>query len=252
MTAFPDNAMMTTLRKLITHEKSARSIGSIEEAESFAAKIQELMFKHKLAMTDVEYSEQENIEPVLSEFVREGELTGCARSGRRAESWVWILMGAVSRANFCRACGMSGGGHSFFVFGRASDRAATKAMFRYLYEACLEAAPVHTERYQPTDLEKMWATNAALKRRFSQGFKLGFASGVAIRLRSQVVALRAGAGERGLMRIDRLAREVDAKAENFGPLHSRRVTAIRGGSGYETGKAYGGAIGINSTRRLGS
>jgi len=55
MTAFPDNAMMTTLRKLITHEKSARSIGSIEEAESFAAKIQELMFKHKLAMTDVEY-----------------------------------------------------------------------------------------------------------------------------------------------------------------------------------------------------
>ena len=33
------------LRKLIEHEKSARHIGSVAEAESFAARIQELMFR---------------------------------------------------------------------------------------------------------------------------------------------------------------------------------------------------------------
>jgi len=250
------SAILGTLSKLIAHEKSARSIGSVEEAEAFAAKIQELMFKHKLEMTDVEYAEQEKNEPVLAEFMTEEELTGETRRSVTQQSWVGILMDACAKANFCRAIGSRGKGNSYTVFGRVSDRLAAKALFSYLYEACLEAAPEHARKYAYSgqmrdDVVRYYTTEAALKRRFTQGFKLGFSSGVANRLRSQVAALKAGAGQQGLVRIDQLARNVDSKIrETFPRLQKGRAASVRGRSGYEAGRAYGGAIGLNSTKRL--
>ena len=47
------------LQKLIAHEKSARATGNLQEAEAFAAKIAELLFRHNLSMSDVEIKQQE-------------------------------------------------------------------------------------------------------------------------------------------------------------------------------------------------
>jgi len=252
------SAILGTLAKLIAHEKSARSIGSVEEAEAFAAKIQELMFKHKLEMTDVEYAEQEKSEPVLAEFMTEEELTGASRRSVQSQTWVGILMEAVTRANFCRAIGTRGKGNSYTVFGRESDRIAAKSTFSYLYGACLEAAPEATRAYEYSEQfradharDGYYSSRATLKRRFTQGFKAGFASGIAARLRSQVVSLKASAGEQGLIRIDQLAQQVDAKVKDTFPRTQKSSSSMpKGRSGYNAGKAYGGSIGINSTKRL--
>src|SRR5216683_5217426 len=93
-------SILSTLAKLISHEKSARSIGSVDEAEAFAAKIQALMFKHKLEMTDIEFEQEQN-EPVLSERLEEEDVIGVRRESTRRQRWVDILVRAVARANFC-------------------------------------------------------------------------------------------------------------------------------------------------------
>lgn len=251
--------ILATLAKLIAHEKSARLIGSIAEAETFAAKIQELMFRHKLEMTDVEYAEEEKNEPVLAEFMTEEELTGKGRHSQTNQSWVGILMAACAKANFCRAIGSRGKGNSYTVFGRLSDRTAAKALFMYLYQACLETAPELSRQYmcseqyvQDRARDYGYSSEATFKRRYTSGFKLGFATGISNRLRSQVVSLKASAGEQGLIRIDQLARNVDAAVrDQFPRLAHARAASVRGRSGYDAGRAYGSSIGLNSTKRLG-
>ena len=44
------------LRKIMAHAASAREIGNLAEAEAFAAKAQELLLRHKLDMTEVEFA----------------------------------------------------------------------------------------------------------------------------------------------------------------------------------------------------
>lgn len=52
-----ENPIIEKLRKLIAMEQSARSIGSLAEAEAFASKVQELLSKHKLEMSEIELDE---------------------------------------------------------------------------------------------------------------------------------------------------------------------------------------------------
>lgn len=247
--------VISILGKLISHEKSARSIGSVEEAEAFAAKVQELMFRHKLSMTDVEFAQSENDEPVLTEDLDMEELTG--RDFTTRQTWISILLSAVARANFCRAI-IFGGGYSM-IFGRATDCAAAKALFRYLYEAVLEAAPRFTrEHCTPEQLAieyKAWGyTPATARRLFSQKFKLGFAYAIQTRLAAQQAELKAGAGEKGLIRIDRLEKAVADEVDRMFPWDRRkgRTSYFNSGtgSGFAAGEAYGSSIGISSTKRL--
>jgi hypothetical protein len=72
--------MTELLQKLIAHEQSARAIGNTAEAEAFAMKIADLMFRHNLSMSDVEIKQQEQDEPIDREIV---ELGGSALSGSR-------------------------------------------------------------------------------------------------------------------------------------------------------------------------
>lgn len=190
-------SILATLAKPILHEKSARSIGSVDEAEAFAAKIQALMFKHKLEMTDIKFAEQEKNEPVLSERLEEEDALGVRRESTRRQRWVDILVGAVAKANFCQAACPRG--NNFYFFGRATDLAAAKAMIQYLYAACLEALPL-----QSIDHSENKCT-------FNAGFKLGFAMAIAKRLRVQRTELAATLTEKGLIRIDQVERAVAAR-----------------------------------------
>lgn len=234
-------SIIARLNKLIAHEKSARSIGSTEEAEVFAAKIQDLMFKYKLEMTDVEFAAQEINEPVEAEVVEEAALTGETRKLIKT-GWIGVLTEAVTRANFCRAVGQRGG-NGITLIGKASDRAAAKAMMQYLYDACVEAAPIHTQKH--------CFGGSGDKRSFTLAFKMGFACAIAARLKAQKAQLAAGAGEQGLIRIDQLERQVTAKMkETFPSLRKERASMPASHSGFQTGKAYGAAIGVIPTKRL--
>lgn len=232
-----EKSIIERLNKLIAHEQSARSIGSIAEAETFAAKIQELLFRHKLEMTDIEV-EAEDDQPIDREFLSEINLTGKDR--KQHLSWVGILLNAVGSANFCRVIGHHAGG--YHLIGKPTDRETAKALFHYLYRACLEVAPLQAELH---------VGNTYAKRGFISGFKLGFASAISKRIGVEQAKLRASAQERGLIRIDQLSKQVDAKVKELFPeLRKGSACSTRSHAGYQAGQLYGSAVGINGTKRL--
>jgi len=115
-------AVTERLQKLIAMEQSARKIGNIAEAEAFAAKVAELLFRHNLSMSDIEIKEQEQNEPIDREYV----------AGNKGRSpWMEILAKAVATACFCKHMIIGKTSTQIFV-GRTSDRQAAASLYKHL------------------------------------------------------------------------------------------------------------------------
>jgi hypothetical protein len=247
-----EERIVEKLRKLVEHERSARSIGNLEEAETFAGKIQELLLRHKLEMSDVEYRAEEEKEPVLKEFIPAEEWSRVSAT-LRLQSWIGILVAAVAKANFCNAVRS---GKGICLLGRASDREACKLTFRYLYEIALEVAPREAQAYAMTDqfLHDRLLTGqsgAVLMRTFQSGWKLGYASALYTRLEAQRGQVLAGVREQCLVRIDQLEKAVAEATKVYFPfLRKSGAVRTKGVNGYRAGQKYGSEIGINSGKRL--
>lgn len=231
--------VITLLKKLIASEESERKLGNLEMAEAFATKAQELLFKHKLDMSDLEIAEEEANEPIADEVMSAAEIFNI--SANRSQNWLGILLNGICIPNFCKVIRTRP--NVFTVVGRKSDRTAVMTLFVYLSKACVEMAP-----REAATLCGPYGDRSG----FVSSFKLGFASAICERLRVKVAELRAGAGEQGLMRINQMERAVNQKyRELFPNTRSGGRAHARNYSGYSAGKAYGHSVGINSTLRLG-
>ena len=226
------------LKKLISSEESERIIGNLAAAEAFAAKCQELLFKHKLEMSDLEIADEEVNEPIAAEVMSATEILNISAS--RYETWTGVLINGICKANFCKVIRTRP--NIFNVVGRRSDRTAVMTLFVYLSKACIEMAPREA--------------SAACgpfgdKRGFISSFKLGFASAICQRLRTKLAELKSSTQEQGLMRIDQIERAVSQKYMELYP-HTRTggYSCARNRDGYSAGRAYGQSVGINSTLRL--
>src|SRR3990167_5446754 len=119
-----DNSILETLHKLKAKADSLLEVGNQEEAELFAAKVQELLLRHKLTMSDVETAAQDRDDTI------EKEIQPPATKG--AKWWALELAKVVSEAHFCmRFNNRSQPGAISFV-GRKSDREVAIYMFIYL------------------------------------------------------------------------------------------------------------------------
>ena len=251
------NKTIELLQKLINHEKSARGIGNIAEAEAFAARIQELLLKHKIEMTDVEVAEQERDEPIEQDFVTANDLTGETDTRKRKESWIGILLMAVAKANFCEVVGAARN-NAYHLIGRESDKQIAKQLFKYLYDACTEVVVTETSVYKSSEAYMrqigLGFNSASIIRTFVSGFKLGFASAINRRLTAERDDARkklAGGNETGLIRLDQIVKQVEDFRDNAFPhLRSGGSVTTRGAHGYQRGKAYGNAVGISGQARL--
>lgn len=236
-----------TLRKMIEHEKSARKIGNQAEAEAFAGKIQELLLKHKLEMSDIEIAEQERNEPILEEWFSIPEVLDLPIK-RRHDTWFGLLLSSITRANFCKVL-QTHVSNTYTIVGRESDRDVSKQLFEYLSKACIEMAPHEAlKHFGPSPVRGMKHPE---ERTFISSFKVGFAVAICNRLHVKMEELKAGATEQGLIRVDQLTK---ATEEKFDELHPEtRKTApprVSSYSGFQSGKEYGSAVGINSIKRL--
>lgn len=125
------NSVVELLRKLISHEKSARDIGSIQEAEAFAGKIQELLDLHKLGMSDVEWDTREQEEPIDWEAV--GEHDPDFKHSKTRKEWQTRIAACIAACNGCKlVLGHRKEGNSVSFVGRTSDRELCKIMFIYM------------------------------------------------------------------------------------------------------------------------
>ena len=228
------------LNKLINSERSERELGNVAAAETFAAKAQELLFKHKLTMTDLDYAAEEADEPVVGEVFSAEELLDMPPKSS-SDMWLGVLINALCKSNFCKV--IRNRGNNYTVVGRLSDRNAVSMLFVYLSKAAME-------------MSKQAANDRGLdgRRSFITSFKLGFSSAIGKRLRVTTQELKAGAQEQGLMRIDQLEKKVTDKFRDMFPHTTSgrnvRNVSCKNYSGFSAGKAYGHAVGIGGGPRL--
>jgi hypothetical protein len=124
------------LQKLINHERSARTMGSVAEAEAFAAKIQALLTENKLSMSEVEFATRENEEPIDWEAVDPSEVGFHGK--RQRVGWQILMANGIASVNTCET--VLGRGNKLFFVGRTSDRDVCKVLFLYLLETAKKLA----------------------------------------------------------------------------------------------------------------
>lgn len=153
-----ESPILEKLRKLLAHERSARNVGSVSEAESFAEKIQELLTKYKLDMTDVELDAREEGESI------DWDVASPSQAGHSDVAhvvvWQYAIASGIAKCNGCVAVATKG--NSIKFTGRTSDRELCKMFFLYMLElardlvnAALEDA--RSERFiDAKDFKRSW------------------------------------------------------------------------------------------------
>lgn len=259
------------LQKLIAHEKSARIVGSIAEAEAFATRIQELLTKYKLSRSEVEADTLDKDDPIGHSRVESTKVDN--------EGWFLILAQGVAVNFYCRpvdeswpkvkGCRRQDKASIVFV-GRDSDREAATSMFSYLANLGEDLANRQREHLDRSEALSTFRTEMITKdvpknisekhirrllKKCEDDYLLGFATALNIRLTKNRKQLETGASDSvvALIRREELAIE-------------KAVSALGGNSGakeiggkkpnfknfFEAGYHAGAAIGIEARASLGS
>ena len=101
--------------KLHAHAESAKALGNEEEAEAFAAKVQELLTAYKLSQSDLRDKSKVVEEPINVTTVRFDN-----RTGSRV-AWSEHLAGIVCPAYYCKSFVLTGT-NALGVIGQETDR----------------------------------------------------------------------------------------------------------------------------------
>jgi hypothetical protein len=244
----------------MTHERSAREIGSTEEAQAFAAKVQTLLTNHKLTMSEVEFEAQE-----LSNPMGETAVKGLKTS---IPTWTICIQQALAGNYFCKVFGIVGSGEVYFV-GRQTDRTAAVQMYIHLVQLGKLFAKKDCAAYTNTRKVSDWLSdnlargcarkllNRALtkiKGDFTKSFLLGYGAAIQTRLDATRSDLDASADTHGRSMIVRNMDCVETYcAERFETKLVKR-TPKRPGSdaGLLAGATRGSQVALNNSRSLGS
>jgi len=235
--------IIETLQKLINHQRSADDIGNVAEAEAFAAKIAELLFTHKLSMSEVEIAAEERDEPVSQESV----------DGFTAP-WAGVLAMGVCSASFCKVIRS----HNGYVFiGRPSDRQAAITMFRYLSVMGKSLCDAGVKAYKQTEeftYASTWRPSVGIVRNWNVSFLRGYAQALYNRLKLERQALTTSAEAAGtsLMYIGKSEAAIAAyMAQQFPRLRTGRSSSSNVHSGaYGQGQAAGSRVSLKAQHAL--
>jgi hypothetical protein len=228
----PSDAIVDKLSKLLAHEESARALGSIEEAEAFAGKIQSLLTRHKLTMNDVAYAKQEKDDPIAGNYVKASSVGLDDKKSR--SDWLENIAQVTAQICYCRMIVIRYSNAVVFV-GRTSDTRNAKKLYAMLATTARKLSgkamdeEKKSEEYQY--LQKNLGIGAAAEhsRTFRTSWFLGYVHAIITRadtIKAQVLAsLPAGEQEHGLVlqKKDELAiDDYMNKMSGLGSVHSKQ------------------------------
>lgn len=154
--------IIETIEKLMRHSESAKSIGSIAEAEAFAVQARKLMTEHKVEMHEInltgelEGEQVEQCEVFATDF------------GQRSLSKIAVnqlkVATALAPAYYCLAVGLRGC-NNLVVFGLKSDR----ERFVQALDAILATAAALCQR----DLDGAYNAGRNFRASWYHGFAIG-------------------------------------------------------------------------------
>jgi len=233
------------IRKMQAHADSAHKIGSENEAEAFAEMIQRLLARHKLDMTDIEFSQMEVEEPVQQHSV-DYDKHGMKVSKSRV-AWMEGLARIIANAHFCKILVHSGSSR-ISIIGRKSDADVAEYMIitlqRLIDKMSIKARLTHNnECKREGRLGDIYG--------FRQSYIKSFVSRIAERYQ-EAKRSQEGESSTALVRINRAEQAVkDFIDEQYSSRRYQRASIVRGSSkagnaeGHRRGRAAADAIDLN-------
>lgn len=205
------------IQKLHAMAEGAAALGNAAEAEMFAAKVQNMLDRHRMDSSILESSE-----PV--EEVERVELQGTDfgyRNGRQKVSWFYVLIRGLCDVNGCRVLTLSG--TSVIIVGVRSDR----EIVQYLSTVLIR----EMER-----LLKEWkgALYPHPSRSDCNSWRVGFVYGIRTRLAQQRKTF-VDHNPEALVAVNRHAVAVDSMVDSI-PHAKKSLHQLVTNRGYEAGK----------------
>lgn len=251
------------LAKLRAHAESADKIGSTQEAEAFAAMLQKLLNKHKLEMTDIEFQQEEQDEPVEQHPVNWQDVK--VRSTRVA--WIEQLAIIITRAHFCRMLVHSGSSR-ITIIGRKSDAAVAEYMLVTLVRAAEKIARFERRAYRRECKRRCTYCGESREAHVmlmlqgdshpyargdaGEGFKVAFLASFTSRLRERYEAERKAQENVSELALVRFNRADGAVKDFMTNMKTRRASIVRGSrftgnaEGRRRGRAAADNIGLRA------
>jgi len=178
-----NNPMIEKLHKLKAHAESAAKIGNEAEAQAFAAMFQQLLLKHKLGATDIEFDAELRDEKISRQWVDWEAQSVKVRKNRVL--WIEQLASIVARAYFCRILVLPGSSNIELV-GEASNVEVAE----YVLVTLVRLA----DRMSKLERDKVYRRDRAAADGFRQSFLNGFINRLAIRLKEELAQAVRDAG----------------------------------------------------------
>lgn len=128
------NAIISRIKKLMRHAESAKQLGSLEEAETFSAKVEELMIEYNIELSQVKLEENEG------EFDKwmYGEKVSY-KDNQAGQRWRLNLVEVLCEYNFCNYT-WNARSHTFRVYGRMENVDTVVWMYNFLSIGLLRLA----------------------------------------------------------------------------------------------------------------
>lgn len=231
-------------KKLHKMAESAAKIGSEEEAQAFAAALQNLLAKHSLEMSDIEWAE---------ETAKVATKNWYSKPIKQVATWAMMLGQAVAEANNCRI--LIYGGRAIQFIGTEAGVAVCVETMDYLFPAAEKIA----QREYDKRYNALYDNN--LDTSPMRGYKKSFLAGFIVRLRQrfqeEAAKFAAAHTGTGLMRLGQGLRLADDYLKTIKTVKSTRQSMRTSNmQGYLDGKRrademnIGGAKLSNPTNRL--
>lgn len=229
------------LSKIKNHMESAQQIGNEQEAQAFAAMLQNLLLKHKLEMTDIEYAssmQEEPIEERRPDWVyKDGkkfykDFPDVEIVNRRRE-WAEQLAHIVADAYACHILVVSGRSYIIFVGHKSNTQIA-----EYLFITMLRVAEKLSANAAKSYRAKMRNENGGAgdtPKGYRESWLSGFCTRIAQRMREERDAFGKVEGQStALVRVNKEAIAVKSHMEKY-----TKKAAIIGGKNHFNHDGYG-------------
>lgn len=226
------NKIEEKLAKMLALQKSAEEIGSEAEAATFAAKIQSMLIKYELELSDLDKTETQSVD-VDEEIVDVGALT-LGNEGK----WVQYLINGIARSNTCKVILSKKyqGDLSCLLVGHMFNREAVKYIVNELTPKLRNMAR-YSFKFNYRGSEK--------RNTYIRGFLMGAAQEIGNRLWDKYTSENyelAGAADLVLNKQAALDNYMNIK---YGQLKLSRGSTLKGHGGAQAGRRAGASVTLN-------
>lgn len=193
----PTEKIIDKLKKVKAMADGAKAIGNEHEAQAFAEMFEKLLTHHKLNLSDIDFEQLEQEEPVQDNYIDFTKHPDF-KVKKAPVQWQSILAQIVAKAHYCDIVRFTGT-NKFYIVGRKSDAEVAEYAIITLIRAAAKIAQVeHGKFYRKCFNEG--------RLHLAAGYRDAFLAAFINRLKERYDALKAqhsGETSTALVRIDR-------------------------------------------------